>query len=86
MDASIFPRHDGGLSLEHNPHLRAREALPGYIQSFDADEWVSAEQREKAIATGSLWVLQWYPDTPIGSCVLCAADLGVLLAAARGGE
>lgn len=83
MDANIFPRHDGGLSLEHNPHLGARESLAGYIRSFDDDEWVSAEQREKAVATDSLWVLQWYPDTPIGSCVLCAADLDVLLAAAK---
>lgn len=83
LDATMFPRHEGGLSLEHNRHLGLRESIERHAQQFEDDEWVSPEQREKAIATGNLWVLQWWPDTPVGSCVLAAADLDVLLAAAR---
>ena len=79
-----WPRHKASLTLTHNQHkdyhLTVPEAIearePGYV------EWVSDEQRQKAINTNDCWVLQWYPDTPIGSHVLAAADLDVLLDAA----
>lgn len=82
----IFPPHEAGLSLEHNPHKNIYQTVAAYAQGLDADEWVSAAQKHKAEQTGSLWVLTWHPDTPVGSCTLAAADLDVLLKAASEGE
>lgn len=86
MDASDFPKHAAGLVLEHNPHLTSYATVERYTDDLDDDEWVSAEQRQKAIEAGCLWTLTWFPNTPVGSHSLSAADLDVLLAAAKEGE
>ncbi|KPH66369.1 hypothetical protein ADT71_06765 [Novosphingobium sp. ST904] len=41
-------------------------------------EWASEEEKAKAIATNSMWMLQWYPDTPIGSYTIAASTLPAL--------
>jgi hypothetical protein len=76
-----FPRHDASLHLTHNQHKAYYMTVAEIDREQDYD-WVSEEQKQKAIATGDYWELQWYPDTPTGSYSLCAADLDVLLAAA----
>lgn len=43
------------------------------------DEWVSPEEREKAIANNSVWSIQWYPDTPVGFCILYASSFEALI-------
>jgi hypothetical protein len=75
-----FPRHLV-LSLSHNEHKANYETVAENWErrELDTDRWVSDEQRLKAYATGELWELQWYPDTPIGFCLKLAADLDVLL-------
>lgn len=83
MNASDFPAHKAGLVLMHQPHRIAGETVEQHINDIDPDEWASPEQRQKAIDTDCLWTVQWYPDTPVGSCLLAAADLDVLLRAAR---
>ena len=57
-------------------------------EPFDAVKfgWVSEEQRQKAIATDSVWELHWYPDTPIGFIRLLACDLTALVLAAQEGK
>lgn len=47
----------------------------------DHTEWVSEEERQKALAANSVWTLHWYPDTPVGFCCIAASSLGALLAA-----
>ncbi len=70
------------LTLTHNDHKGSYETVEEHLLNADEDDcWVSDEQRTKAIATDSVWRLQWYPDTPVGFCVLLAADLEVLLEA-----
>lgn len=83
-----FPRHAAGLHLTHNDHKSVYETVAQSIEDgrYDSDAFVSDEQREKAIATNECWELHWYPDTPVGFCVLLAADLDVLMAAALEGE
>ena len=81
--AAALPPHKASLHLEHNPHL-------GYSQSveqWDEDQekradWVSPEERAKAIATNEIWTLQWYPETPIGFHALVASSLEALIDAA----
>lgn len=92
----MFPAHKAELSLIHNAHLNYRETilewesnLKSCCNAKDDDllwDWVSLEQRDKAIATDSVWVLQWYPQNPVSSYRLLACDLDVLLAEAKSVE
>lgn len=82
-----FPEHKAGFFLQHNEHKNYYEPLDEWLcksNHIDERAWVSEEQKQKALTTDSLWVMQWYPETPVGSCILAAADLDALLAAARG--
>lgn len=52
-------------------------------EDFDRWGWISPEERQKAIDTNSWWTLQWYPETPVGFCIISASSLEALLAAAE---
>ena len=41
--------------------------------------WISEEEKAKAAKTNSMWELQWYPDTPVGSYSVAASSLEALL-------
>lgn len=89
MNEIRWPKHEGGLSLKHNEfkgYYQTIEEAVSEAETYRHFDWVSPEQREKAIRTDSLWVLQWYPDTPVGFLALAASDLDVLLAAAQDKE
>jgi hypothetical protein len=79
-----LPRHIA-LSLSHNEHAGNYQTVEEYVDApgalDDPDDWVSPEERAKAIATGELWECRWNPDTPVGSCLLRASNLDALLAA-----
>jgi hypothetical protein len=81
----IFPKHEAALFLTHNEHKSYYKTVLQEIEdeAHGYRDWVSEEQKLKAIETNECWVLQWYPNTPIGFCLLAAADLDVLLEAAR---
>lgn len=80
-----WPRHKASLHLTHNQHKAYYRTVAESIEDGEHgyDDWVSEEQKQKAIATNECWTLQWYPETPIGFCILAAADLDVLLEAAN---
>lgn len=82
----MFPNHKGGFFLQHNEHKNYYETLEYWLlhrgDRIEDRVWVSEEQKQKALATNSIWIMQWYPDTPVGFCILAAADLDVLMAAA----
>ena len=82
-----WPRHEASLHLTHNDHKSiyqtVKQSIDDERHGYSYDCWVSPEQKQKAIETNDCWMLQWYPDTPVGFCILAAADLDVLLAAAR---
>lgn len=42
-------------------------------------DWVSEEERQRAIAANSMWGIQWYPDTPVGFCAVAASSLAALI-------
>ena len=44
-------------------------------------DWVSEEEREKALAENSVWTCQWYPNTPVGFNCIGASSLTALIAA-----
>lgn len=82
-----FPKHEASLHLTHNQHKAYYQTVQQMIDNdnhgYSDDCWVSPEQRQKAIDTNECWYLQWYPNTPVGFCILSAADLIVLLDAAK---
>jgi hypothetical protein len=80
-----FPAHKCGLYLTHNEYrdyyLTVEQWEADYL--MDDDDWVSPEERAKAIATGDVWELQWYPDTPIGFFRRVGSTLESVLGPAR---
>lgn len=89
-----FPEHKCSLSLEHNPHRSYHQTVAQWerdLQSASNQDdveplvvgWVDLDQRQRALAADDVWVLQWYPHTPVGSYRLIAHDLDVLLDTAR---
>jgi len=43
-------------------------------------DWVSEDEKQKALATNSVWTLQWYPDTPVGFFAIHASSLAAIFA------
>ena len=78
-----FPKHEASLTLTHNEHKAYYRTVTQSIEDDDhgyrKDDWVSEEQKQKAIEIDECWTLQWYPDTPIGFYIMSAADLDALL-------
>jgi hypothetical protein len=78
-----FPPHKAGLYLTHNEHRDYYESVCQWVDWRNlGDCWVNDEQKEKAIERDELWILQWYPETPVAFCMLIGADLDVVMAAA----
>jgi hypothetical protein len=80
-----LPSDKAGLYLTHNEHRGVYRTVAERIADgwLEDDDWVSPEQKAKAIEMDEVWRLAWYPSTPIGFHVLLAADLDVLLDAAN---
>jgi hypothetical protein len=67
-----LPEHKCGLHLSHNEHRDVYETVE---QFYAADWFVSPEEWRKAIAEDSVWVLHWYPETPVGFHSIAASTL-----------
>jgi hypothetical protein len=70
-----LPKHAAALFLTHNDHKSVYESVEDHFGHLDDGGWVSPEERLKAIELDSVWELQWYPDTPIGSYYVAASSL-----------
>lgn len=80
-----LPPHKCGLFLTHNEHRDYYEPVTKWIAEHEYD-WPSDEAKARALATDEVWVLQWYPETPIGFNLVAAPTLEELLAFANGDE
>jgi hypothetical protein len=82
-----LPEHKCGLSLEHNWHKNYYEDVETWEKGLAANgcplEWINDEEREKAIKYDDVWVIQRYPDTPVGFHRLAAFDVRNLLIRAQ---
>ena len=70
-----LPEHEAGLSIEHNDHKNIYQSAEDYYEFLSSSEWVSLDEKKKAFETDSVWVLTWYPNTPVGFCQLAASSL-----------
>lgn len=77
LDAIQWPTHKGSMDITHNQHKGYYETIERAIASgtYDRSDFPDAAEIERAIATDSVWSIQWYPDTPVGFCRVCAATL-----------
>jgi hypothetical protein len=85
----LFPVHKASMHIMHNDHLNNYETAASTIREElrdtegYADDWPSPEEMQKAIATNEIWEVRWFPNTPVGSCVVYAATLEAALAFAN---
>jgi hypothetical protein len=73
------------LSIGFNEHAVFYQTASEWLEnqeSASALEWAVGE-RDRAIATDSIWTCTWYPTTPVGSCTVAAASFETLMAAVR---
>jgi len=62
-----FPKHDISLDISHNECRLNYQTVEQYLENpFGEPVFETPEERQEAIDTNEIWVIQWYPDTPIG--------------------
>jgi hypothetical protein len=72
-----LPEHKCGLHLSHNEHRDVYEKIEEF---YDSEDFISPEEWRKAVAEDSVWVLHWYPNTPIGFIRIAASTLEAIKA------
>lgn len=75
---ALLPEHAASLTIEHNEHL-CYYATAAEEFMDRADIFPTTAEWEKAIDTNEVWVLRWYPRTPVGFCTIGASSLEKLL-------
>lgn len=72
-----------GFNDDHAPNYEKASEWRDYRDPEDRIDWVSKEEREKALVENSVWTCQWYPNGPVGFNCIGASSLSALLAALR---
>jgi len=82
-----FPPHKAGLYLTHNEHLDYYETAEIWITARekrgDMADWSSPDARQRCIDSNEVWVLHWYPTSPVGFEHIAGPTLEEVLEAAR---
>lgn len=75
-----FPKHLT-LTLLHDDHKNYYMTVQDAIddKDYDIKDWISSSQLKKSLENDSVWSLQIYPRTLIGSYRYLAYDLDELL-------
>lgn len=84
---SLLKGEYSSLMIEFNPFASSYETAEQantWGNYWQSDEWVSAEDKQKAIASNRVWCLHWYPDTPVGFYRIFGSSLKVVCEAALG--
>ena len=75
-----WPRHKAALIVSHNDHKNSYATIEEWESFLNMrPDWASEEERSKAIASDNMWSVQWFPDTPVGSCLKLASSLQACL-------
>lgn len=76
-----FPPHKCGLFLSHNEHRDYYMKLAEWLKESPQQQisWESKEAEKRAIESDEIWVLQWYPETPVGFHCIAAPTIDELL-------
>jgi hypothetical protein len=83
---SLLKGEHTSITINFNDHkgsyVKTAEAV--IDGTYDYADWVSDDEKRKAVETDSVWTLQWYPETPIGFYCLAASSLDAVVRAALG--
>lgn len=82
IDAFELPTHNCGLTISHNEYKNYYDHIEMAVYNLD-DYWCSEEERKKALETGEIWEIQWYPYTPGGFNRIAASTLSAAINAAN---
>lgn len=84
-DRIRWPAHKVSMHIHHNEHLSYYETVEQALNqsTYDRAGFPDQDEIDKAIKTGEVWTIQWYPDTPVGFCRVHAATLSRALEAAN---
>lgn len=90
VNTLMLPRFKGSCTLQINEHHDCYQS----VEEWDDDqrrpsgerhfEWVSEEERQRAIETDTIVTLQIYPNTPVGFYALAASSIHAINAALMG--
>lgn len=84
----MFPQHKCGLMIQHNEHksfyMTAKEQIDQWGENGPA--WESEELKQKSVETDEVWMMQWYPQTPVGFYQIAAPTIEDLLRFAKSYE
>lgn len=76
-----IPRHRCGLVIEHNWWRTDDRTIEEVVaEEDDQGDWVSDEERNRALLTGEIWELCWHPYSPMERFRLVASSLGAIRA------
>jgi|SRR5581483_6631440 len=68
------------LAFEFNHHMLSHESIEEFFEGgFFEIEWISAEERTRAIETNQVWCAHWYDKTPSGSYVILGSTLEAVI-------
>jgi hypothetical protein len=82
---SVTPRHIH-LAIDHQPHAVMYMTVAEWLEDRDTEHVdINDADREEMLRTGEVWVVTWYPDTPVGFNSVAAATLDRALEIANGG-
>ena len=84
---SLLKGEYSSLTIEFNQfasNYETAEQADTWGSYWHPDEWISAEDKQKAIASNRVWCIHWYPDTPVGFCRIFGSSLQVVCEAALG--
>lgn len=85
---SLLRGKHSSLHLDFNDHhadyIEAKDLGKQFLERTHTS-WVSPEERDRAMATDSVWTLHWYPDTQVGFYSVSASSLKAVLEAALDG-
>ena len=67
---SLLKGKYSSLTISYNQHaVDYTDAITAIRDGYTYTncEWVSEEEKSLALLNNSVWEIQWYPDTPVGS-------------------
>ena len=82
LTTDLLPAHKCSLHLGHNAHHDVYQSASDWCKHNDeygTYEWQNEEAKQRAIATGEIWTMKWYPNTPVGFNAVAAPTLQELL-------
>ena len=69
----ILPDNRFGLEIRLDEHKRHLRSVREHYSEFQPEDWVDEGERERAIETNTVWMLRWWPGTPLECHVALSA-------------